>query len=54
MEAVREQLLAMVKLEREVRHLEAAMQHVEAMTASVQGAESREVCVVLTCSMAAS
>lgn len=44
LEDVREQLLAMVKLEREVSHLKSAMEHVEAVALAVQESESPEVC----------
>lgn len=45
LEDVREQLLAIVKLEREVSHLQSAMQHVEAVSLAVQESENPEVCV---------
>lgn len=46
LEDVREQLLAIVKLEREVGHLQSAMQHVEAVALAVQESENPEVCVL--------
>lgn len=44
LEDVREQLLAIVKLEREVSHLQSAMEHVEAVALAVQESENPEVC----------
>lgn len=45
MEHVREQLLAMVRLEREADHLQTAMQHVESIAADLQASEGpEEVC----------
>ena len=40
MENVRERLLAMVQLERDAGHLQAAMQHVESIAAGLQGPEA--------------
>lgn len=45
MEDVREQLLAMVRLEREAGHLLSAMQHVVTIATGLQGEESQEVSV---------
>ena len=39
LEKVREQLLAMMNMEREIGHLNSAMQHVETMAAGVQAEE---------------
>ena len=42
-EEVREQLLAMVRMEREMTHLQSALEHVTTISAVVQGGESTKV-----------
>ena len=49
MEHVREQLLAMVRLEREAGHLQTAMQHVESIAAGLQASEGPEEVSALHC-----